>query len=569
MGKKGKRYDKNNDKNYSITKHDISLILIIVLIYGVISFINLGSLKSPQTFWNTKEQGNTIILRAQNNVSSSKIRHFSGARAGNYQLSISNDNITYTPVAVLEEEKVFKWYDTAFQYNFKYLMIKSINDEESIMGELCVYDENGQKVPLTSMTYSGNVLVDEVDTVPDNISYLNSTYFDEIYHARTAYEYLENMDIYEWTHPPLGKLIISAAISMLGMTPFAYRLMGNIAGILMLVVIYIFGKRIFGSSKYAFLASLLLAADGMHFVQTRIATVDSFLVLFMLLSYLFMYQYIMCETKSSLKKKLINLFFSGVFLGASIATKWNGAYVAIGLAVIFFIDLAGRLRDRRFSNTFRIQVPKIIGGCVVCFIAVPIAIYLMSYIPFFMRPENSGLEDLWRLQLKMYHYHADLEATHPFTSPWYLWPLGIKPVWYYQGSVGEGYIASIVAHSNPIIWWSGLVGILYCFKEAIIERDKSYRFLSIAIIGVYLPYILIPRIMFLYHYFPIVPLMILALVGLLKALAERIKRFDLVKWYSIVAVVVFAFFYPIYVGATIPRWYANLTVWLPQWHFFN
>ncbi len=34
---------------------------------------------------------------------------------------------------------------------------------------------------------------------------MNSSYFDEIYHARTALEHIENVYPYEITHPPLGK----------------------------------------------------------------------------------------------------------------------------------------------------------------------------------------------------------------------------------------------------------------------------------------------------------------------------------------------------------------------------
>lgn len=47
--------------------------------------------------------------------------------------------------------------------------------------------------------------------MPQAPSYYNGTYFDEIYHARTAYEMREGMSIYEWTHPPLGKYLCPSA----------------------------------------------------------------------------------------------------------------------------------------------------------------------------------------------------------------------------------------------------------------------------------------------------------------------------------------------------------------------
>lgn len=37
-------------------------------------------------------------------------------------------------------------------------------------------------------------------------------YFDEVYHARTAGEYLQHKEVYEWTHPPLAKELIALSI---------------------------------------------------------------------------------------------------------------------------------------------------------------------------------------------------------------------------------------------------------------------------------------------------------------------------------------------------------------------
>ena len=78
---------------------------------------------------------------------------------------------------------------------------------------------------------------------------MDSTDFDEIYFPRTAYEMLNNLPIYEYTHPPLGKIIISIPVHFLGLTPFAYRLGGNIAGILIILVIYLIAKQLFKKER--------------------------------------------------------------------------------------------------------------------------------------------------------------------------------------------------------------------------------------------------------------------------------------------------------------------------------
>jgi dolichyl-phosphate-mannose--protein O-mannosyl transferase len=63
--------------------------------------------------------------------------------------------------------------------------------------------------------------------------------FDEVYHAKTAYEYIRKVLPDEDTHPPLGKAIIALGIQIFGMTPFGWRFMGILFGILMLPLLYV------------------------------------------------------------------------------------------------------------------------------------------------------------------------------------------------------------------------------------------------------------------------------------------------------------------------------------------
>ena len=97
------------------------------------------------------------------------------------------------------------------------------------MFELAFRDAAGQLVPVAG----GGVLFDEQTTVPETISQLNSMYFDEIYHARTGYEQLHKMPVYETTHPPLGKDLIMLGIALFGMTGFGWRFSGTLFGVLL------------------------------------------------------------------------------------------------------------------------------------------------------------------------------------------------------------------------------------------------------------------------------------------------------------------------------------------------
>lgn len=548
-----------------LTAKDGWCMIIVLIIYGILSFFHLGSMESPQTFWQAEDSTQQVILDLGQETKVSYLRELSGARFGKYQIAISNDNVNYSEIGELEQKKVFAWEDMQIDQSFRYLSITR-GEKVGALGEIALYDKEGNKLPVVGMDEVSQLLVDEQGSVPDEISYMNTTYFDEIYHARTAYEYIHGMDIYEWTHPPLGKLIMTIPIRILGMTPFAYRIMGNIAGLMMLIVIFIFAKKMFKRTNYALLAMITFAADGMHFVQTRIGTVDSYLVLFIMLAYLFMYQYMCCDSDREAGKMHLNLLLSGFFMGCAIATKWNGAYTAIGLALLFFINFFKRNSVMSFSSKWRSHRVKIILGCFAYFIFIPVMIYVVSYIPdMIIDPEVGTLKGFWALQMKMYHYHADLEATHPFSSPWYLWPIGVKPLWYYDGKVAEGMISSITLHCNPFIWWTGILAMIYHFIKAITDRSKRYIFLSIGILAAYVPYMFIPRIMFIYHYFPVVPLMILAIVGTIKDIEENLQQTAWWKSYAVIAVIVFIFFYPIYSGLLIPAWYARLTEWFPIW----
>ena len=82
------------------------------------------------------------------------------------------------------------------------------------------------------------------ENAPAQPGWWNSTYFDEIYHARTAFEFLKGSVPYETSHPPLGKVLMSAFVALFGMTPFGWRFAGALAGILMLPGMYLLGQQL-------------------------------------------------------------------------------------------------------------------------------------------------------------------------------------------------------------------------------------------------------------------------------------------------------------------------------------
>ena len=166
----------------------------------------------------------------------------------------------------------------------------SLTDNDASLIELVFLDANGNITrPLNADAYP--TLFDESDLYPERYSFRNSMYFDEIYHARTAYEFLHGLPTYENTHPPLGKIFIALGVAIFGMNPFGWRIMGTLFGIAMLPFIYLLGKKMTRNTPAAALACFLFAFDFMHFTQTRIATIDVYITFFVIAMYYFMYYY--------------------------------------------------------------------------------------------------------------------------------------------------------------------------------------------------------------------------------------------------------------------------------------
>jgi len=119
--------------------------------------------------------------------------------------------------------------------------------------------------------------------------------FDEIYYARAGEEYLRHADVnglwsFEFTHPPLSKLLIASSMLLFGGlhgwgdTAIGWRFGNVVVGALTVGLIYVFAKRLTASTLFASLAAMMLALDGFHYVQSRIATPEITVAFFSLLT---------------------------------------------------------------------------------------------------------------------------------------------------------------------------------------------------------------------------------------------------------------------------------------------
>ena len=167
----------------------------------------------------------------------------------------------------------------------------------------------------------------------------------------------------------------------------------------------------------------------------------------------------------------------------------------------------------------------------------------------------------------MYDYHSKLTATHDFSSSWYSWPVMTKPVWFYVGYYGGNVKSTIVGIGNPAIWWCGIIAFIYLLINCVCTRKKENLFILVFILCTYLPYALIGRVMFMYHFFPTLPFMMLAIVSLVKWITEKMKNNSFYIFYIALVILLFIIFYPVVSGMVTTSDYIDSLKWLSSWIF--
>lgn len=232
--------------------------------------------------------------------------------------------------------------------------------------------------------------------------------FDETYYARDAYSLLrhgvemppEASQTYV-VHPPLGKWLIALGEQVFGFNETGWRAASVVVGSLTVLVFARLVRRVTRSTLLGGLGGVLLAVDGLEFVQSRIATLDIFLLFWMV-----------CATaclaadrdhgRSRLAHRVQDptrfwagtwagpragvrwwRVAAGVCLGAACATKWSGAFFLLGMVFLVFAWDAGARRTlgvRRpgCAAAWRDGLPLVAALAVL-----PVVVYVASWTGWF------------------------------------------------------------------------------------------------------------------------------------------------------------------------------------------
>ncbi len=584
----------------------------LVLVFLIFASLNLGSADMPSSYWQPSKAGvgDEVTFDFGSDQQVKELYIFVGD-ANRTKLDVYGDNDEFLSSYdnnPAEHVHFCSWERIVLGHRST-STIKFVFGPESRgkIGEIIVISTDNKKIaPVNVSGEAATKLVDEQSTIKLPITQRYGAYFDEMYFVRTAQEHLNLEEPYESTHPPLGKLIIALGILCCGMNPLGWRIVGVIAATVMIPIMFLFGKRMFKSAVAGFFAAFLLTFEFMHFSLARLATGEIYILFFTLMIFYFAFDYFSKQEEGD--KKGASLFISIIFVGLCFAVKWT---VAFSLIAILTLLLISNIRNRKpiFSD-----YKLVFAALCVC-----AAIYIATYIPYMFSGTGHALFDIHRVplyleyiseylsvgnvsitppapltvfdsQLGMFGYHATINATHPFSSPFWSWPFmynplnppghGGPPLWVYSNS-WDTMVSTIVLMGNPAIWWGSIPALILIAAKLVrdkIRRERSdfvLLFILIPFLLLWVPYALISRILFIYHFAPEVPFMVFAITYWLNILwVDHPHRHEkkivvnriLVFLFLILTAILFLLFYPVLSGYPVSYDYKECLRWF-DWTF--
>ena len=540
------------------------IMLVFVIIYAALLFFRLGSSAAPQSgYIIPADNTDGIVLTFDEKVSIDKACIYLGHTA-TVHLNIdatTDGGAAWEPISVKHAvDKAFYWNTVVLNSEMNGMRITHIGKNVQIM-ELVFLDKEGNTiVPSNIDAYPE--LFDEQDLYVSEPTYYHHTMFDEIYHARTAYEFINGYEIYEITHPHLGKSIMTLGIRLFGMTPFGWRFMCVIFGLLAVPLMYLMAFHFTRKRDVTVLATILLCTQFMHFTLSRIGTIDVIVSLFIMLMFYFMARFVDALKKGrSLKRQFLELFICGCATACAVSTKWTGLYAMAGIGVIFFACLIPQYISEGWTDETNKKLLILGGFCVVVFVVLPLGAYITSFAPMLkMYPDKNIFQIAEANSRYMLNYHSNISQYHIYASKIYEWLLGRGALVDASARVGNK-MSYVVTLGSPFIAITGLAALVHNLYLWFKKKDTSAKILSIAYFAMVLPWVFISRTQFVYQYYVCTLLLGLLIANSVNQFKDA-KRKRTIIIIAVVSAVFFAIFYPVISGMLVsPRMFNYLLFW--------
>jgi dolichyl-phosphate-mannose-protein mannosyltransferase len=410
--------------------------------------------------------------------------------------------------------------------------------------------------------------------------------FDEVYFGRYAMAYLRGQDYFD-LHPPLAKMIFGAMAWVLGLDPAfdwatnglafpdpAYALLrvpAHVVGILLPLAFWGVARELGLSRWAAFVVGALAVLDNAWLVMTRIALTDVFFILF---GFAALWAYLRHRRTGGAR----GLWVAAVLAGAALSVKWTALSF---LGLMLGLEALRLWRERHTVGARGLWRPAAL-------LAVPVAVYLGSFALHFalVQPRADAAADMVsaaqlpfvervvELNGRMWRASSGMTVKHAYASRWYDWPFMMRTIDFWA-QYRDPLVAHIYLLGNPVVWWATgycmlflLVNFLPKLPDLLARRQPAPAgpaelFLICAWLANLLPFTVIGRVMFLYHYLPALGFALLSL-GLL---LDRSGRHA--KWLGLtllaLAAAAFVYFAPLSYGLDLTRAQFDARFWVGTW----
>nr|WP_214108064.1 phospholipid carrier-dependent glycosyltransferase [Acrocarpospora catenulata] len=411
-------------------------------------------------------------------------------------------------------------------------------------------------------------------------------------------------------HPPLGKWMIALGEWLFGLTPFGWRFMAAVVGSLSILILARVARRMTRSTLLGCLAGFLLALDGLHFVLSRTALLDIFLMFWLLAGFA-----CLVVDRDRSRQRLADWYESsgglvtgggpslglrpwrlaaGLCLGAGLATKWTTVFFLAAFGIMTVLWDLGARRAAGLHAPVRQTAQRDLPPALAWMVGVPLLTYLVSFAGWFATAGGYGrnwaqatsggpvyfvfdsIRSLFDYQKQILQFHTGLAATHPYESDPWSWPLLLRPVAFFyespKGCGAESCSWAVLGTGTPIIWFGGLLALIAMIAWYVATRDWRAGAVLLGYAAGWLPWFYFAfadnRTMFLFYAIPMVPFMILAIVlvaGLVMGPEgapgnRRTYGAVVVGAFALLALVNFWWLYPVLSAEHIPYqdWYDRM-----------
>lgn len=307
---------------------------------------------------------------------------------------------------------------------------------------------------------------------------------------------------------------------------------------------------------------------------------------------------------------------AGVALGCAMGVKWSGLYVIAVVGILTVLWDWGRRRRAGISEPFWGALIKDALLAFVALVPVGFVVYLLCWTGWIVHSggygrdwaaQNHGWWDVlpdWLVSLAHYHYtayqfHVGLDSEHPYMSNPWGWIVQWRPTSFYyespqMGKAGctvDNCSAAITSVGNPVLWGLAPIAVLALIFVWAVRRDWRAGAVLAGLLATWGPWFTYQqRTIFTFYTIVMVPFVVLAVTYCLgklwgdargaprlggSAAADRgpggdggalqepggglavigtglLVRRVVVGVVLAAAVFIFAYFYPVYTGVTIP-----------------